>query len=498
MIITHQRKSMLYLAVLSWAFGLAAFFAILTNAQLQENLGWLFPTSILVLLFLTFWWGKKLVGSIFPGATIWLHPPVLISAWVFISFGLPAWYGFFNPDVMATAPFRVDNISAVSGMLLIAVGMLCVWAGYLAGLRLISPNSSLRRLARFQLSPRVVMVFYGVTIVAQLIQIRVTGIAYGAEQAARGDLGGFQQWLGYIQGASTLVLAIVALKVFRGEWRWLLLVLIVLVQVAFGFISGFMKPILWLTLILMVAAFIAKYPVRRLAAPAFVLAIVGILAAPVATNLRSQIDQGQYDSNDFTSIMDRTTGALADTLSAGIDASWQFTLDRFLYRQTFVAQTPTFIMMRTPSVVPYQGLEQFLAIPAYLIPSIFWPDKPILSQGNAFAITYLGMPSFTTSSAAITVFGEGYMIGGWLGTIIACLTVGLLLGMLYRQTVSVGFLALYLAMIPTFIDFEAQFIGLFVAMIQKVVVFTVIYWGLAKMSKQSAAARPAASGTPAA
>ena len=98
--------------------------------------------------------------------------------------------------------------------------------------------------------------------------------------------------------------------------------------------------------------------------------------------------------------------------------------DKFFGRQAEVASAPGLVVMLTPAVVPYEGLERFLALPASLIPRAFWPDKPTLSRGVWFSSTFRGLEEDTTSYSAMTIFSEGYLFYGWTGTVLAMLIAG--------------------------------------------------------------------------
>ncbi len=152
-------------------------------------------------------------------------------------------------------------------MLLILVGCLFLWIGYGFGLHAWKPLRFVRSLTKSEPGLALVMVFYAIIVLLQVIQIRVTGIAYGADAARWGILAPFRQWIGYVQDLYLVVLAIVALKAFRREWPLWPLLVVVAVQAGFGLISGFMKPILWLTVILLLAAVVAHLNLRRLVVP---------------------------------------------------------------------------------------------------------------------------------------------------------------------------------------------------------------------------------------
>jgi hypothetical protein len=114
-------------------------------------------------------------------------------------------------------------------------------------------------------------------------------------------------------------------------------------------------------------------------------------------------------------------------------------------------------------------------IPIYIIPRFLWPDKPILSRGIWFSITYINMPATTNSSSAMTIFGEPYIYAGPGATIAAMLAFGLLLAFLYHNTLNVGLMTVYISLIPTFIDVDSQFSTQFIGIIQAFFVYTLIY-----------------------
>jgi hypothetical protein len=493
----YRHTSFLYIAGLAAGAALILLAILLVNPQtLGGQLSWIPATCALILWGFLGWGGMRWLKASFPNDLVWLHPPFLITVWGFVALGLPGWYSFLDQTILASSSAIIDYTFGAWGMLLMVAGILCIWLGYALSAKLFSPGAFVKRLARSPIDLKVVMLFFAVTVIAQLIQIRVAGVAYGADQTEWGEATAVQLLVGYLKDIGSLVLAILAVKVFQHEWPIWPLALVVVVQILFGFVSGFMKPIFWLGVILVLAAMVARVRLKRFIWPMIVLVILGLLVVPVAEGLRNQADLGQYDSRSLSEVADATGVAIQNVLSRDLQSNLEQVINRFLFRQTLVAQTPGIIILRTPSFFPYLGWEQFLAIPTYLIPRAFWPDKPELSKGNWFAITYLNEPSFTTSSAAITVFGEGYMIAGWAGTLLVCVILGFLLGFIYQKLAASGLIFVYLALVPTFMDIEGQFTGILVALIQKLVIFLIVYWVIVMLSARSAThpttAQPAA------
>ncbi len=474
-----KRKPLLLISVFSFVLALMALSVASFSAWELDSISTLVGAylGLMALLIIELVVGSMWLKALAPNSSSWSHPPFLITVWVLLYMGVPALYSMLRPDILIPLEFiSIDPFYTVLGTWLIVVGCLVLWIGYGASYCVWKAPLFLRRLAERQPKQSVVLILFGAAVLLQVIQVVVTGIAYGADSSRMGALVPFQQWLSYFQDLNRLVLALVALKSFRREWPLWILVAVVVPQLGFGFISGFMKPIIWIALILFMAALVAKVNLRRLAAPIAFFLVLGLLIVPVAEDLRSRANTSALDTTDLAEVADATADSVVAAWSSGAGANWQQTFDRTMYRNAVVASTPGIIMQKTPALIPYQGIEQFLAVPAYVIPRALWRDKPVLSRGNWFSIVYLNQPDFLKSSAAITIFGEGYMYAGWIGTMLACLILGLLLAGTYRITAGVGLWAIYIALVPTFIDVEGQFTDIFVALVQRLVVFVLAYW----------------------
>jgi hypothetical protein len=165
-----------------------------------------------------------------------------------------------------------------------------------------------------------------------------------------------------------------------------------------------------------------------------------------------------------------------NTWLKGFSVGWLLFTSRTLGRQALIAYTPGVIILRTPSSLPYLGIDKFLEIPTLFIPRVLWFSKPDLNSGVWFTVNYFNIPKPYASSAAITIFGEGYMYAGGFGTMLVGIFLGFLLAFLYRNTASAGLVPVLLALVPTFIDVEGQFSGMFVALVEKWVVYIFFYW----------------------
>jgi hypothetical protein len=149
--------------------------------------------------------------------------------------------------------------------------------------------------------------------------------------------------------------------------------------------------------------------------------------------------------------------------------------DKFFGRQAEVASAPGLVLMLTPSVVPFEGLEQFLNIPASLVPRVIWPDKPVSSRGVWFSVNFRGLDETTTSSSAMTLFSEGYLFFGWTGVMLGMLLVGAALAVLRRALDNPRLALVYLALLPTILNIEPDLTLYLITLIQRSLVFVIVF-----------------------
>jgi hypothetical protein len=460
----------------------------------SEDTAWAIYAVILVAIALLVAIGIHFLKHNDARDTVWLHPPVLLTIWLWISLGLPGLASFFFRHLVVDLRtlVSIDYVYFIWGWGLVLVGLLSLWGGYWIGLQLFRPMKSLDRLGHWQLSMSVVLGFYALTVALRVVRILVTGIAYGAENTNWGPFVGlFNQALGYVEDGRYLVLAILAIQAFEAQWIKLPLWTVITIETVFAFTSGFMKPLFRIMIVVTAAAHSTRVDFRRYYRYVIAFALLGVLIVPIAQNIRLQ--SASFNTRSPAEVLNATELAFRSSWARGVNTGWQTFLDKIAGRQAAVAHMPGIILRRTPSEIPYLGAEQFLAIPAYIVPRFIWPNKPILTYTTWFSSTYLNMPSDTRSSSAMTLFGESYMIGGWVGTALALFVLGLSQAFLFRNTVNVGLLPAYIAFIPSLIEYERQFTTMLIGLIQGGLVILVIYWLLVKLStgkKQQLYAEP--------
>ncbi|MFM7008644.1 MAG: hypothetical protein ACKO0Z_04835 [Betaproteobacteria bacterium] len=72
----------------------------------------------------------------------------------------------------------------------------------------------------------------------------------------------------------------------------------------------------------------------------------------------------------------------------------------------------------------------------FLVPRIFWPDKPVLDNAGQTFNRIVTQNEKISGRVSITVFGEGYWIAGWPGLALFATLSGLILGLVMRQSLA--------------------------------------------------------------
>jgi hypothetical protein len=414
-----------------------------------------------------------------------MHPPVLISLWSIMLLGVPGLLSFYNPETLIAIDYRigVSYPFAAWGMLLIAVSLICLWIGYALGLNIMQLSNVTAIFQSGEISRSLLIAFYVITVLARMLRISVIGIEFQADRGSWGGLIDFGQWISYLESGSLLVLAIVSRMTFQRRWppRWF--VAIATLELLFAFTSGTMKPMLWLVLIVGLIAGYSGVQLRRYSRYIIVLALLGVLVVPITQELRLKVSE--INTRSPVGVVEATWQAFQGSWGQGVDVGWAMFVDKIVGRQAEISQNLGAILRQTPSDIPYQGIDQFLAIPAYIVPRALWQDKPILSRGVWFSITYLNHPDDTVTSSAMTIFGESYIFAGWMGSLLALFSLGLLLALLFRKTMSLASFPLFVALLPNYLDIEGQFTAMTVELLQRTAVLVVVYWLLIRLSNRT-------------
>ncbi|MGB1251320.1 MAG: hypothetical protein ACPG8W_11935 [Candidatus Promineifilaceae bacterium] len=420
--------------------------------------------------------------------TVWMHPPFLMTIWTIVYMWILGFYPFFNmlrnPWLMSL--FSNDPKVIANGVYIFPLGLVSLWLVYLLTYHVIRSSPKwMTNLGGRSIPASAIWVIYSMSLSAQLIKVVSTGIAIDGDRGLLGDFSTLWQWFTYAESLHLLVLALLVEKTVTEKRSWTPLVVVILIQVLFGYLSGFMKPIIWIAVIVTLSLLGNGVKVRNYMFASIPLLMLAIGSVPIAEGIRAQV--GRFDSRNLREVTQAAVEAYENSWGSSAEDGFQRVQDKLLGRQIGIAHTPTIIYVSTPTRFDYQGFAKFVAFPTYIIPRAIWPSKPVLVSGNWFNVNYLNAPATTDTSAAITFFGEGYMFSSWLGVITTGLLFGMLLAILQRWFLLAKLKPFYFALIPLFIDIESQASIAFIGLIQQAVFMLVIYMVVSTLFKPKAA-----------
>lgn len=168
------------------------------------------------------------------------------------------------------------------------------------------------------------------------------------------------------------------------------------------------------------------------------LAVAGVVIATIPLNALSRGDYRQTPGGAVR----YAQAALISKLAHRQGVSGHC-LDRILHRHVGVEEESPFYFLYA------------------VVPRAVWPDKPILSRGNEFAVRYCGQGSNVNPrhSESITLIGEPILKAGMAGLIVAELFLAILLGTVAFFGLSGGAVPLIAmtAMLPWLATFQQHF-----------------------------------------
>jgi hypothetical protein len=403
----------------------------------------------------------------------WTSPPALIAGWTLAWIYLPSLVAFLDNDLLDDLTLARGGEAVLLAGLPLTCGALAVLSmSYHAMTTLLGDRVRAIDAIERPVPVRRMVGLYLVGTLARALRLQTLGIGFGSDLASWGPLRSLDQWIGYVDDLRLLALALLVAHVVRQRSGHLWLAVFLIVELMFGLSSGFLSPAVMVVLLCVtVAAAFHRLTARH-------LALVGAAAVLISTFVPI-----------MAAIREDRTGVIGTTDSLGVGealiapARYWFGgvsggdgfYDKFFGRQAEVASAPGFVVTLTPTVVPYEGFERFLALPAGLIPRVLWPDKPTLSRGVWFSSTFRGFAEDTTSSSAMTIFSEGYLFYGWIGTVVAMVIAGVLLASMRRYLDHPRWCLVYLALVPTILQIEIELSSYLTAFVQRSLVFLVVF-----------------------
>jgi hypothetical protein len=411
--------------------------------------------------------------------------PVWYSLWTLLGimpFGVLAF--FDQRTYLLDSPgFRVEWVP--DGLPLIAIGLAGMWLGYRLGWFSLRWSAKTASTSKRVPSLKAIILLYVLIWVSRIWRFTIVGAAFGAQIERLGSLSVFAQWFAIFDKSALLLIAIVALQVFRGAWSMGYLWFFAGCEFVYGGLTGFMKPTLWLVILIFgMAQYSTGRVKRRRMIGIFALGTVLLFfIIPVTQQFRVLVASENGNVLGIDRLASLTISAQHASWGLGWSNGLEMLEHKALGRQAGLTQMLSLAMHLTPSPFPYTGVGQFLSIPFYVVPRAIWPSKPELGRtGATFTATYLGQTDDTTTSNSPTLYGDLYMAGGWITVFAGMAVLGLVMALLYRKFVvaslntgDVLYLALYGALMITAADVEARFTILVVDMVQHFAVYLVVF-----------------------
>jgi len=431
---------------------------------------WKYCLGLLYIGALAFWESTRRRTGTLPS---WTSPPALIAGWTLVWVYAPALVPFFDESLIARFEMRQGGEAVLANGLLLTCAALTVLSlsFHVTSLALPRPAGRLG-VAERPLALRRVVALYLVSTAARAFHLLTVGVAYGTDLTAWGALEPVAQWIGYVEDLRFLALALLVAHVVRRRAGYLWLAIPLFIELMLAVSSAFLTPVvLPIVLCVATAATFDRMRVRHVV----LIAVAGIVVStfvPVIAAIR-QDRLGAIGTTDLAGVVETlTTPGLywANGVSSG-----EGVYDKFFGRQAEVASAPGLVMALTPTVVAYEGLEQFLTLPAGLIPRAVWADKPTLSRGVWFSSVFRGLEPDTTSYSSMTIFSEGYLFYGWTGMLLSMLIAGVALAVVRRRLDGPRLALVYLALVPTILQIEPEFSSYLTMLVQRSLVFVVVF-----------------------
>lgn len=289
----------------------------------------------------------------------------------------------------AVPPPAVTRDDVSSALLIVAAGLA---AASISALIVWRPQGRvpLRFSARAAPPPRLLLVLFAIGVAGFAAALLLGASGYRAAGGASSDVLPFAQALRQLASLGTLAIVACALAAFGADSRshGRLLPILLISQVALGFVAGYKNESLFPVLLCGLALIACG---RRLRWRTIAPVVGGTLLILVPGNLV------------YRNLL-REPAAGGGPNSAGdvVNRTYEYATSRFR-----LIDHVALIHRRTPSVYPRPNPQRYTHLPALvLIPRVFWRDKPILNDGLEFSHTYWEVPLNIESATPLTQPGD--------------------------------------------------------------------------------------------
>lgn len=229
------------------------------------------------------------------------------------------------------------------------------------------------------------------------------------------------------------LLAVLLVK-YRSRPAWMLMMVLIVPTMLFGFLTGSKRAFLSPVMATALGYFVAT---RRVQARWIVFGLVAlVLLYPLASFYRSFVLLGH--SIGLADVI-TNPGRILTLMSAFLgNVDWQE------YLETGVSASSsrldalgilTVIIRDTPDRVPFQGGWTIGYVFISFIPRLIWPGKPPIGIGQWVTDNYVSEGGLIASQTGCTWIGEFYMNFGMMGVVVGMLVIGMYFRLLHETLI---------------------------------------------------------------
>ena len=395
----------------------------------------------------------------------WVSISVLVTIEALVGFLLvPVWQ-------FVTGKVLIDE-SYTYVMLLVLTGFAAFWIGSLV----IRREAGLNFAAQVKDTPERVVFISAIMLaiggLANLLLWKAGLYSYTSSAGARESSLAFLQWLTFPTNLLTAALVVSAIEVLAKRSAnslirivfWLSLLLSIGFGVISGMKSGPLYPLLYISLVYIVAN--KRMPRAVLLLPVFVVLFIYPFVTAYRNNLKSGYRSQINTTEGLQSALIKSFDDAFLSLNANSPETQRKYTNATVTRLSYLTYVRDVYTLSDPTVL--NGKEKVWLSPIYpLVPRFLWKDKPVLNKGQRLSIALGGGPF---SSAAITLPGDLYSMYGIYGVIAGMLTWGLCLQLfmnwLGHKHCSEKSLFFYAIMLPQLLNCESDVVGLVAGTVQ--------------------------------
>jgi len=408
-----------------------------------------------------------------------LSDPCVLSS--IVTFGI--FFGISNFPFFGTTDYEFgDSFQDVNyvwmnrAMLLVGVSAVAMWIGYgsAVGKYATSQLRESRYLKKFlrksyRLRWPVIWLCLIVSIFSRYAQISLGIFGYSSEIEQLYALAPFRQYLDIGASLGRVGLVGVSLAYFSGDDRSFYmkctLIIFLLYEVAFGFLSGLklqsIAPLIIVGLCRYV--FVGKIPIWNILAAAIVLYFAYMIIEPFRFM--------RYSDESFKNRDIAATGSAMWDIAKDPE---RFSFEETSYRQSFVLRSgltleaARSIRFKEESRLPDDApkfLQKILISPIYaFVPRLLWQGKPIADIGIWYGRAVYGT-KIDLGSSAMSPVGYLYFAGGGIAVLVGFCLLGLMLRVFCYSfwNIGSGGMFVFLGMLGMYFWIDSDVAGVFIS-----------------------------------